>query len=258
MRNVRLIASTTAFVAVGLVSQYAFAQKIRSYGTDAESQYGAQQQGSTAVSAASGQTGALQVTKADTAAAGQDQAAQAQGENGEAAAADTTSYVTVFQPGGANAPLPVDLTPDKMYRGVIPGTRDEVSHLVKARELAADSSKRNAVTWIGFQAKEDATRVFFQTGRESSYDLGQADGAVTVTFNDTRLSASNFGRFIDTSFFNRNVTRIEVKQVNKTTVVATISLRSFEQPDIDRSGNYLMLDFSAKTMENTASESQSE
>lgn len=252
MRNVRFIAFAASFLVVVLASQQAFAQKIRTYGADAEAQYGTNQDTS-AVKTASGQTGGTKVTKVTAG----DQKAAADGKEGTAedGTPDDTSYVTVFQPGGANAPLPVDLTPDKMYRGVIPGTRDEVSHLIKAREKAADRSNRNAVTWVGFQANDKSTRVFFQTGRESNYDLGQADGAVTVTFNDTRLSARNFGRFIDTSFFNRNVTRIEVKQVDKSTVVATISLRRSEQPDVDRSGNYLYLDFSSATTKPDAQES---
>jgi len=144
-----------------------------------------------------------------------------------------------------------------MYRGVIPGTRDEVSHLVKAREKAEDRSNRNEVTWVGFQAKDSATRVFFQTGRESNYDLGQSGQALTVTFNDTILAASNFGRFIDTSYFDRNVTRIEVKQVNRDTVVATISMRDYEQPNVDRSGNYLYLDFSGARVTGTDDQQQS-
>lgn len=262
MHTVRFIAFASAFTIVALASQEAFAQKIRSYGDQAEAQYGGGQTGA-AVNAASGQTGATgatNVTKVDSAAATQgQQGAQQQGKDGEGKA-DVTSYVTVFQPGGSNAPLPVDLTPDKMYRGVIPGTRDEVSHLTKAAQKASDRNNRNAVTWVGFQANESATRVFFQTGRESNYDLGESDGALTVTFNDTRLSASNFRRFIDTSFFNRNVTRIEVKQANRTTVVATISLRNFEQPDVDRNGNYLYLDFSSSEMksENDASDKSEE
>ena len=249
MRTRRLIAFILPFAAVGLVSSQASAQKIRTYGAQAEAQYG-NQQGSTSVS-----TGANTNTQAPTVST--PATAQAQGEpaaQGEGAdqAVDTTSYVTVFKPGGASAPLPVDLTPDKMYRGVIPGTRDEVDHLVEAREKSSTRRNRNQVTWVGFQANESSTRVFFQTGRESSYDLGQDGGSITVTFNDTRLAARNFGRFIDTSFFKRNVTRVDVKQVNKTTVVATIQLRQFEQPDVDRNGNYLYLDFSGNKMEDSA------
>ncbi len=239
MRYVRFITFVSTFAVIALASQQAFAQKIRTYGAEAEAAYGAPQAAPAAAPAAA------------------QPAAAAPAADGEAPP-DDTSVITVFKPGGSNAPLPVDLSPDKMYRGVIPGTRDEVSHLTKARDKASDRSNRNAVTWVGFQANPNATRVFFQTGRESSYDLSEAGGALKVTFSDTKLSARNFGRFIDTSFFNRNVTRIEVKQVNKTTVVATISLRQFEQPDVDRNGNYLYLDFSGATSSAAASDASAE
>lgn len=253
MHYARFIAFASTLTVATLASQQAFAQKIRTYGDEAEATYGTQQ-GATALQQASGQTGAsVNVTRVDTTPGAQAQeAAAGQQSQGQEGAGDGTpddySYVTVFQPGGANAPLPVDLTPDKMYRGVIPGTRDEVSHLNRAKEKASDRSNRNQVTWVGFQANPESTRVFFQTGRESNYDVGQSADGLTVTFSDTRLSAGNFGRFIDTSFFNRNVTRIDVKQVDRTTVVATISLRTSERPNVDRRGNYLYLDFSGEAV----------
>lgn len=235
--------ATFAISALSVVtfSADAFAQQIRTYGAEAEAQYGTSTPTTPVTSTpAATTTAAPTVTRADTA-----QSADAGGESSEA---DTTSYVTVFRPGGASQPLPVDLAPDQMYRGVIPGTRDEVSHLSRAQQQASDSTNRNQITWVGFQASDDTTRVFFQTGRGANPDVSTEGNTLKVTFNDTRLSARNFGRFIDTSFFNRNVTRIEVKQVNRTTVVATISLREGEQPSVDRSGNYVYLNFSTKTI----------
>lgn len=248
MRTARLTGIITAALSVFLLSHPAFAQKIRSYGGDAEKTYGTSYQGSQAqqtTQTAQGQqpSNALLPTGNQQQAQGQQQGEQQQGADGETEL--QPSYVTVFRPGGAQAPLPVDLTPEKMYRGVIPGTRDEVTHLTDARQEGADRSNRNRVTWIGFQARDESTRIFVQTAREADYTLGEGEeGSVTLTFNDTRLSARNFGRFVDTSFFDRNVTRIEVDQVDKTTVVATISLRQYERPDVDRNGNYLYLDFS--------------
>lgn len=239
MRNLPVVGFAT-FALVSFASADAFAQKIRTYTDQAESEYGTSSPRTPLTPATSGATSAPTVTSANTDAT--------PAADGEEAAADTTSYVTVFQPGGASQPLPVDLTPDQMYRGVIPGTRDEVSHLSRAQSQASDSSNRNALTWVGFQATDDTTRVFFQTGRSASPDLSVDGSQLKVTFNDTRLSARNFGRFIDTTFFNRNVTRIEVKQVDRTTVVATISLRESEQPSVDRSGNYVYLNFSTKTL----------
>jgi hypothetical protein len=250
MRSVRAVGVLTVFAVVSF-SADAFAQKIRNYGDQAVETYGTQEGApDRAVEAAQGQQQAPQVT-----------APQAQGQQGGQQQGQETqelqpSYVTVFRPGGAQAPLPVDLSPDKMYRGIIPGTRDEVSHLTKAQEKGSQSGNVNYVTWVGFQANDDSTRVFFQTAREADYSIGQGEeGAVTVTFNDARLSARNFGRFVDTSFFDRNVTQIRLKQVDKRTVVATISLQQYESPDVDRNGNYLYLDF-PHTPSTSASQSE--
>lgn len=241
MRSLRTVGIVTVFV-VTCWSANASAQKIRNYGDQAVDTYGSQEGTAPdrAVQSAQGQQQAPQVKTAQ----GQQQGGQKQGGEQQGGQELEPSYVTVFRPGGSQAPLPVDLSPEKMYRGIIPGTRDEVSHLTKAREKGAESGHVNYVTWVGFQANDDSTRVFFQTARNADYTVGQGEeGAVTVTFNDARLSASNFGRFIDASFFDRNVTRVELNQVDKKTVVATISLRQSARPDVDRSGNYLYLDF---------------
>jgi len=253
MRHLRVISFALTLLAVTAFAFPAFAQKIRSYGTEAEQTYGTSADTS-AVDAAQGQTGAAKVTTVDTS------ATAPAGEAGEGTNEVEPSYVTVFKPGGAQAPLPVDLTPDKMYSGIIPGTRDEVSQFQKARQRGENSSNRNRIIWIGFHAKDDVTRVFIQTARPADYTIGEENGAVTVTFDDTQVSAYNFRRFMDTSFFDRNVTRIETQRAGRNTVVAKIMLRSYERPDVDRSGNYVYLDFSGTKMgsENASSGSSAE
>lgn len=244
MRKLRVITFVLTVLTLTAMTSTAFAQKIRSYGAEAETTYGTSADTS-AVQAAQGQTGATQVSTVNTQAAPTGEAGQ-QGQEG--ATELEPSYVTVFNPGGRQGPLPVDLTPEKMYSGIIPGTRDEVSQFETARKKGADSSNRNRILWVGFHVKDDTTRVFFQTARPAEYDVGEEGGAVTVTFSDSQVSAYNFRRFIDTSFFDRNVTRIEMNRVNRNTVVAKIFLRSFERPDVDRSGNYVYLDFSGAKM----------
>ncbi len=231
-----------------LVSSVASAQVIRTYGDKAEAQYGTPQSTapSTTVNAAQGQVAPVQTAAPPATADGQQAATGGEGAEGQQEV--EPSYVTVFNPGGAQAPLPVDLTPEKMYSGIIPGTRDEVSHLNDAIEKGQDRSNKNRLTWVGFHARDDVTRVFFQTAREADYDLGEENGAVTITFNNTVVSAYNFRRFVDSSFFDRNVTRVEVNRVDKNTVKATIMLRQYERPDIDRNGKYLYVDFSGQKM----------
>lgn len=247
MRNLRAAGFIFSFLVVTAFASTAFAQKIRTYNTEAEQTYGTSTD-TTATDMASGQTGATTVT---VNAQGQPQQAQGQqpaageGEAGESEI--EPSYVTVFSPGGAQGALPINLTPDKMYSGIIPGTRDEVTQFSEARQKGADSSNPNRILWVGFDAREDKTRVFFQTARDAEYEVGEQDGQVTVTFNNTQVAAYNFRRFIDASFFNRNVERIEMQKVGRNKVVAKIKLRQFERPDVDRSGNYLYLDFSNGT-----------
>lgn len=250
MRHQRVLGLVAALLTTICLAPDAFAQKIRSFGTQAEQTYGTSVDTS-AVNQAQGQTGQTTAPQVNVPPA-QEQAQQQQqpGAEGDAGQVQLEpSYVTVFNPGGAQAPLPVDLTPEKMYSGIIPGTRDEVSHLQRARERGQDFSNQNRLTWVGFHARDDVTRVFFQTAREAEYDVGEEGGAIVVTFRNTVVSAYNFRRFIDTTFFNRNVTRVDVERVNRDTVRARIQLRQYEQPDIDRSGNYLYLDFSGQAME---------
>lgn len=230
MRGLALFGSSSVLLVSLLVSSSASAQQIRNYSSQAEATYGGGSSG-TAVDAPAGATAAAD----GGGTASQQSAGGGEGEGG----VSLESHVTVFRGGGASAPLPVDLTPEKMYRGIIPGTRDEVLHLTKARE----QSGSNQIVWVGFQPRDNSTRVFFQTTQNADYSVGEDNGMITVTFSGTKLAAGNFARFIDTSFFNRNVTRIEVEKVDRSTVVAKISLRSFARPDVDRSGGYITLDF---------------
>ena len=256
MRNSRAAGFIVSFLVVTTFASTAFAQKIRTYGEQAEQTYGTSTN-TNAVDMASGQTGASTVTTVNTQAQPQAQGQDQQPAGAEGAEGETTiqpSYVTVFQPGGAQGALPINLTPDKMYSGIIPGTRDEMTQFSEARERGSDSSNPNRILWVGFDPRDDVTRVFFQTARDADYEVGEADGAVTVTFSNTRVAAYNFRRFIDTSFFNRNVERIDIEKVGKNSVRAKIKLRQFERPDVDRSGNYLYLDFSNGTSQAATSE----
>lgn len=167
--------------------------------------------------------------------------------SGEQAAATKTadgtkvsgSYVTTFNKAyQRKRGLALNLPQEKLYRGIIPGTRDDMPHLQRAKAQSG-----NKVTWIGFQPKaEGGSRVFIQTSASPSYNVDDSGQIVTVTLSDTGIPLRNFSRFIDTTFFKANVLRIESKQISSDTVV-TITLREGARPSVDSSGNYVYLDF---------------
>jgi hypothetical protein len=242
MMTKRLLALTACLL---LWSSSAYSQTIRNFGSDAERQYGVQPQ-------QTNYPGAPVTPPAQTSQAGQPAADGKSGdEKGENA--EITSGVTTMYGRMATKPLPSDMPVEQMYRGVIPGTRDSVSHLEKAAQQGKTGA--NELLWIGFQAREQSTRVFVQTAREANYSMDtNAEGAVVLTFTNTKLSARNFARFIDTSFFNRNVTRIESKKKG-TDVIVTISLRSSERPQVNTTEKYVYLEFSASEADSTSTES---
>lgn len=241
-RRVALIAAL--FSTLGLVATEASAQTIRSYGDKAESAYGAQQGGTTGNRSVYTPGAPLPPPPASNSGSPN---AKAEGgeakEDGKEEAAG--NYVTVFQSGAFNQ-KPVEalnLTETEMYRGIIPGKRDSVAH------LSSDGTGDNRITWIGFQAKDDSSRVFFQTTRAADYQIvsGDASNVLVVRFANTKIPVRNFKRFIDTSAFDWNVRRIDARQASKEVVEVTIELESDEEPIISRNGGYLYLDFKKKS-----------
>ncbi len=243
MMTKRLLALTACML---LWSSTAYSQTIRNFGADAERQYGVQPQQTNYPGAPVQTPPAAQPTQTGQPAAD----GQTEENKGDQ---EVTSGVTTMYRGGqmATKPLPADMPADQMYRGVIPGTRDSVSHLEKAAQKGKTGA--NELLWIGFQSREQSTRVFVQTAREANYSMDtNAEGSVVLTFTDTKLSARNFSRFIDTSFFNRNVTRIESKKKGKD-VIVTISVKTAERPQVNTTDKYVYLEFSATPAEKPAS-----
>ena len=115
------------------------------------------------------------------------------------------NYVTVFNRAyQRKRGLALNLPQEKLYRGIIPGTRDDMPHLQRAR-----SKSGNRLTWIGFQPKEEGARIFIQTSQSPSFDVSDDGTTITVTLSETKIPLRNFSRFIDTTYFKRNVVRIE-------------------------------------------------
>ncbi len=240
MMTKRLLALTACML---MWSSSAYSQTIRNFGADAERQYGVQPQ-------QTNYPGAPVTPPAQATQAAQPTADAKPGDETAGNAEITSGVTTMYGGQMATKPLPKDMPVEQMYRGVIPGTRDSVSHLEKAAKKGKTGA--NELLWIGFQARDQSTRVFVQTAREANYSMDtNAEGAVVLTFTDTKLAARNFSRFIDTSFFNRNVTRIESKKKGKD-VIVTISLRSSERPQVNTTEKYVYLEFSAAAADNAA------
>lgn len=139
---------------------------------------------------------------------------------------------------------PLNKPPEKMYQGVIPGERDSVEHLEEERQSAESPSTPNRVTWIGFQPKDDKTRVFVQTARDPDYSTSRSEQGTTleVRLRNTQISTRNFRRRIDASEFGRVVERIEAVEEEEAAVIH-IRLRSSASPSIEASKTYLYIDF---------------
>lgn len=135
------------------------------------------------------------------------------------------------------------LEADELYRGVIPGTRDEVAHMRRAREDGARTERPNPLTWIGFQPEADRTRVFFQSPRPMQYSIQRETDGLVVVFENARIPDRNFSRFIDASYFGRTVSRIEAAQGSGQTVRVKLQLRESVEPTVRVEGEYLFLEF---------------
>jgi hypothetical protein len=146
---------------------------------------------------------------------------------------------------GEEQPDMFDQPADKIYRGVIPGARDQVDHLEQEASGASGSSL-NRLTWIGFQPKDDKSRIFLQFARSPEYSVSRRDDGKTIAvkLDRTQVAAGNFRRQIDTRFFERAIRRIDTEVTGSETVELLIRLEEQKSPSIETDGNYLYVDFS--------------
>jgi hypothetical protein len=97
------------------------------------------------------------------------------------------------------------------YGGVTPGKAPEKP----AKAPGAKKAKKQAgpmVTWVGFQMVEGGTaRVFVQTTQEVAYEQNVVGDTLVVFLPGARLNTRNNARFLDTSFFDSRVARVEVR-----------------------------------------------
>ncbi len=138
---------------------------------------------------------------------------------------------------GGEPPRRLSREHTELYRGIIPGQRDEVEHL--------DKEDLNRLTWIGFQPEDDRTRVFFQAPDTIAYDVQEAfdeKGELVIVFRDAEIGARNFARFIDASHFGRVVERIEARE-DGSDIHVVLTMNEAVEPDISAGEGYLYVDF---------------
>ena len=232
----------------------ASAQEIRRYG---------EQEGGDSSGASGGGTQQRQYYPGQPVPQSQNQGDQAQGNQqsqspegdgeGEGQEQAESYEIRMFDPGGGkmktddSSKMRPSSKPEALYQGIIPGTRDIVEHLKDAVRDNEQKQGPNLLTWIGFQADDNRSRVFIQTARQPSYQVERRkDGRrVVVLLQDTEITTENFRREIDASYFDRNVRYLEAKSVDDTTVEVRIDLRHGESPEVSTDNGYLYLDFDA-------------
>ncbi|MFW5966348.1 MAG: AMIN domain-containing protein [Persicimonas sp.] len=253
MRLFARCASLAIVVLVGIaLGTNAPAQEIRSYGDDGDSSQSGDDSGGSGERGGGWVPGQPEPEQSEGESEEQqtqqkEEEADGEGEGKDEDAPTPSHRVSMYGGSGGGAqgdselPSTLDMTIDQLYRGVIPGSRDEVAHLKSAH----DDGGPNKLTWLGFRPTDDETRIFFQTAREAQYDLDEDrdEARIELTLDDTQIASRNFQRFIDTSYFERNVERVEAREGNDGEVVITIELDSFEAPQIETEGNYVYLKF---------------
>jgi hypothetical protein len=133
----------------------------------------------------------------------------------------------------------------EIYAGIIPSIRDSLPHIAIHQRWGAQSRRANSVTWIGFQPLDGYTRVFVQLARNPEYTVSEREDGylIEIVFDNTRLSLSNFQRFMDTSFFGRSVSMIDAAPLSGGRSRLVISLSELSSYTVTTNDDYLFIDF---------------
>ena len=133
----------------------------------------------------------------------------------------------------------------ELYTGIIPNLQDSLPHIANYQQAGLESRRPNQVTWIGFQPLDSYTRVFLQCSRPPDYRIEETqDGhLLQLSLDHTRLSLSNFSRFMDTSYFERSVAMIDAEQLGGQRVRVVIWRDELAPYAVTMDGNYLYIDF---------------
>jgi hypothetical protein len=101
------------------------------------------------------------------------------------------------------------------YGGVTPGQEKPRAALDDGKKPTKKAKAKAAsgplVSWVGFQKQESGgARVFVQCTGAAAYEQAVSGDRLVVFLPGAKLGDRNNGRFLDTSFFDTRVARIEV------------------------------------------------
>jgi hypothetical protein len=131
------------------------------------------------------------------------------------AATATPAFAADDEDTGSATPGAVDQSHrEGDYGGVTPGKPHEEKPGKPAKKKAAP--KVPTITWVGFQKLDGGSaRVFLQLSQEAQYQQHMAGDTLVVFIEGARIHLRNNARFLDTSFFDTKVARVEAKAVGR-------------------------------------------
>ena len=136
------------------------------------------------------------------------------------------------------------------YGGVVPGRAAAATKSGRASRKVR-RAREPLVTWIGFQVRDaGGARVFLQLSADAPHEQNLVGDKLVVFVAGARLGTRNHGRFIDTTFFDTRIAKIEARNVRarrgqKRGVELTVHFKKggATQAQASREGELLLLDF---------------
>ena len=100
------------------------------------------------------------------------------------------------------------------------------------------------ITWVGFQARGNRGRVFIQSDSPPIYEFSQSrPKKVIIDFPNARLHTRNDARSLDTAYFPTVVRSVKAKQIFKSIVRVSITLREPARYTVKKDKQFLHLLF---------------
>jgi hypothetical protein len=119
--------------------------------------------------------------------------------------------------GTADAPTPAPVSEgtktnaEGEYGGVQPGEPKKAEPGKKAKKPAP----KGTLSWIGFEAKEGGSQVFFQSVAPFEVSQRVEKGTLIVSLSGVKRLGGNTWRHIDTRFFETSISKIVAKKKGK-------------------------------------------
>ena len=127
------------------------------------------------------------------------------------------------------------------YRGVVPGENH-----VPPRARWLKRTRRNFVTWPGFEMTSSGSRIFVQTTHPVTYERADEPNRIVLILHDTRIHLRNNRNPLVTEHFNTPVARAYLRYRRGNTLLV-LDMKVESSPSIRQmsEGNYhfVMLEF---------------